>query len=44
MERPDSISIDSHGNVTVIRRVGDHDVTTVPQLQATLETLPPRRG
>lgn len=39
--RPESISIDKHGNVTVVRLIGDHDVSTVSELRAALETLPP---
>ena len=39
--RPESISIDKYGNVTVVRLIGDHDVSTVTELRAALETLPP---
>ena len=39
--RPDSISVDEYGNATVVRLIGDHDVSTVTELRATLETLPP---
>jgi anti-anti-sigma factor len=41
MNRPDSISIDKHGNVIVVRLVGDHDVSTVTELRAALDILPP---
>ena len=44
MDRPESITIDEQGNVTVIRLIGDHDVSTVAELRATLETLPPSTG
>src|SRR6187551_1847049 len=39
--RPDSISVDKYGNATVVRLIGDHDVSTVTELRATIETLPP---
>jgi anti-anti-sigma factor len=40
MSSPDSISVDKYGNVTVVRLIGEHDVSTVDELRATLDTLP----
>ena len=38
---PKSISVDKYGNVAVVRLIGEHDVSTVDELRATLDTLPP---
>ena len=44
MGRAESITIDEQGHVIVVRLIGEHDVSTVPELRAKLETLPPSTG
>lgn len=39
MERPGSISIDEHGDVKVVRLIGEHDVTTAADVRAKLDAL-----
>ena len=39
MGRPGSISTDVYGDVKIVRLVGEHDVTTAPDVQAKLDAL-----
>ena len=39
MGRPGSISIDSQGGVTVLRLIGEHDMTTAADVQAKLDAF-----